>query len=123
MQIAAGNIRQLTDIEPPCGEAEARGACPAGSRGASATGLACSLALDVDDLPQCVPDLHQVGGIGHDPDDVFAGSGDLVGERVRVPRNSKARARREAPEFHVPGRGTESGQLRARGRLGLPCGR
>jgi len=49
-------------------------------------GLACSLALDVDDLPQCVPDLHQVGGIGHDPVDVFVGSGDLVQERVRVPR-------------------------------------
>jgi hypothetical protein len=32
-------------------------------------------------------------------------------------RNSKARARREAPEFHLPRRGTESGQLRARGRL------
>ena len=76
-------------------------------------GLACSLALDVDDLPQCVPDLHQVGGIGHDPDDVFAGSGDLVGERVRVPRNSKARARREVPEFHLPGRGTESGPARS----------
>src|SRR5262249_25599224 len=43
-----------------------------------------SLALDVNDLPQRVPDLHQVSGVRHDLVNIFVRAGDLVEERVRM---------------------------------------
>ena len=44
-----------------------------------------SVALDVDDLVQRVPDRHQVGGIGQHLVDVLVRRRDLVEERRRVP--------------------------------------
>src|SRR5215475_6715310 len=44
-----------------------------------------SVALDVDDLPQRMPDLDQVRGVRHDPIDIFVGTRNLVEERVRAP--------------------------------------